>query len=120
MGDVTREDLREAMDHVQNGVRRDLEPLRDEMRRGFAGVHQRQDLTNGRIRTAEEQIARHDERLKNVSKEVFTRRSTDRRSEASGDRTPITRREVTICVATTGVVFVILRLLAAGGFKVIP
>lgn len=66
MAEVTKADLRDLRDTIV-----------EEMRLGFAGVHRRQDTTNGRVNEAEQDVARHDIRLKNVEREVFQRRATD-------------------------------------------
>lgn len=60
--DVTKDDVRDLRD-----------TLLDEMRTGFAGVHERQDKTNGRVNHAHESLAAIDVRVKNVEREVFAR-----------------------------------------------
>lgn len=47
---IQNTEVREALQ------RRDIEDLRQEIKEGFAGVHKRQDVTNGRIGTAESRI----------------------------------------------------------------
>lgn len=88
---VTKDDLRDLRD-----------TLTQQITEGFAGVHRRQDTTNGRISSAEVTLADHGARLKSVEHEVFPRH---RRRPASGDaddaaalelRQPITGRDVKI------------------------
>ncbi len=104
--EVTREDLAESRDLIL-----------DEMRRGFDGVYERQDKTNGRVLTLEVEQGRQDERIKNIGKEVFNnRRASDRRHAptAAGDSEarPITRRDVTIAILAVSGVVAFMKLLA--------
>jgi uncharacterized protein (TIGR02594 family) len=70
VSEVTKEDLAEHGDRIL-----------EEVRRGFAGVHQRQDITNGRVQKVEVELGRQDERIKNIGREVFNRRASDRRPD---------------------------------------
>ena len=103
----------------------DLRDLRDtileEMRAGFSGVHQRQDITNGRVGKAEVALAEHSVRLTNMEREVFPRRRppSSPTSETTAERLPITRREVYLVLAavagtlsTIGVAYKALPVLA--------
>jgi hypothetical protein len=89
------------------------------VKEGFAGVHRRQDVTNGRVGKIEDEIdklevqaGRQDERIRNIGKEVFNRRSSDRHA--------ITRRDVTVAVAAAGVVFAFMKLVGPLLFQVQP
>lgn len=106
--DVTRDDLAESRELILG-----------EMRRGFQGVHDRQDRTNGRVQTLEIEQGRQDERIKNIGKEVFGRRAGDRRQEpppaaadASSESRPITRRDVWISVVSIGGAVAFVKFLA--------
>ncbi len=62
----------------------DLRDMRDtilaEMRIGFAGVHARQDQTNGRVGRTETEIARIEERVKTIFR-MFNRRQPKLRED---------------------------------------
>lgn len=79
-----------------------------EMQAGFAGIHKRQDITNGRIGTLETGAAKQDVRTTNLEREVFKR---PRRREAD-DRRPITRWDVTVWVLGAGAVVGVIKLAA--------
>jgi len=109
-----------AVDDAEAVTKGDLRYLADSlvetMRKGFEGVHARQDKTNGRVNLAEVELGRHDERLKSMAKEVFNRRSTDRRghesSDTSGEQRPITRRDVYVAAAGVGASVAVVKLLS--------
>lgn len=84
MGPVDKDDLRDVRDTIL-----------EEMRAGFAGVHQRQDVTNGRVNAGEVQGATHEAKIRNLEAAVF------RRSEAKPDdeQRGITRRDVAMLSA---------------------
>lgn len=86
---VTKGDLNDLRDFIT-----------DEMRRGFAGVHARQDITNGRVGRSEVEIGKQDVRLKNIEREVFHRRRTDRPRIEEG----VTTRDVRVVWATLAAV----------------
>jgi chemotaxis response regulator CheB len=109
---LTKEDLDENRESILAVVRE-----------GFAGVHRRQDTTNGRVQKVEEglgevrvDVGRQDERIRNIGKEVFNRRAGDHRVEeappAPSERSPITRRDVTIAAVSIGGVVAVLKFLA--------
>lgn len=81
----------------------DLRDMRDtileEMRTGFAGVHQRQDLTNGRVNAGEVQGATHAAKIRNLEAEVFGRRSSDRHPPSDAEEKGITRRDAQMVAA---------------------
>lgn len=111
MSDVTRDDLRDLRDTIV-----------DEMRAGFRGVHERQDVTNGRISKAEADLGRLDVRAKNLEREVFDRHRPDaptplpvEPSPAARDRR-ITERDVRMLLAGASAVVAIVTLL----WKVLP
>src|SRR5687768_8120072 len=64
--EVTKEDLTELKRLIENG---------------FKGVHDRQDVTNGRVQKGEIEQARADVRMTNVEREVF-RRQRETREDA--------------------------------------
>lgn len=112
----------------QGGVvdKEDLRDLRDTLtaliNEGFKGVHARQDVTNGRIQKAEVEAGRQDIRLKNLERDVFHRRQTDRRPTAAEDKPDeesraLTRRELRIVLATlsaaAGIVTFVWKVLPA-------
>jgi hypothetical protein len=103
MSDVTKEDLAEHGDRIL-----------EEVRRGFDGVHRRQDITNGRVQKVEVEIGRQDERLKTVSREVFGRRAEDRRVPKDKDdwNRAITKRDVAIVFGTVTVVVAFVKFMA--------
>jgi hypothetical protein len=90
MSDVDRNDLQLLRDSII-----------DEMRAGFRGVHQRQDVTNGRLLKAEAEVTRHSERIK-----TLFRISDRRRTEAGGveENRRLTQRDVRIFSAGGGAV----------------
>lgn len=64
----------------------------EEMRAGFAGVHQRQDVTNGRVNAGEVQGAKHETQLRNLEAAVFKRgRGAD--NDDADDARGLTRRD---------------------------
>lgn len=90
---------------------RDLrDTLLDEMRTGFNGIYARQDKTNGRLLVVEERTAEHRTQIRNLDREVFHvhRRRTDPKS---GERTPITRRDVTLVVCGGAGFYAVLKAL---------
>ena len=81
--DVTKDDIRESRNLIL-----------EEMRRGFDGIHRRQDITNGRVATVENAVgeleilvARHDERLDITEKPAMPQ---------SPDQRPLTRWDATL------------------------
>lgn len=58
-------------------TKQDLNELREFIKEGFKGVHDRQDITNGRVQKGEIEQARVDEALRNLGREVFSRRRDD-------------------------------------------
>lgn len=111
---ATKDDLRE--------VQLDL---REQITDGFRGVHNRQDVTNGRVGKAEVALGEHGARLRNVEREVFRRRRDDQNQNGDGadnaavlafSRRPVTVRDLKMF--TTGVLVVIGVLLLFS--KVLP
>lgn len=92
----------------------DLWNLRDtileEMRAGFKGVHERQDVTNGRVNAGEVQGAAHGVQIKNLEAEVFHRRKTDHyrhlhpvsKAPSTGDDRSISQRDVRMVAIGAG------------------
>jgi uncharacterized protein YdcH (DUF465 family) len=82
--------------------------LRAETNRGFDGVYDRQDKTNGRVQSLEVSHGRHDERIESLENIEQARHQAtsqamyaaklqpERRHDDPIDAKPITRREVTI------------------------
>lgn len=64
---LTNPEVREALQ------RRDIEDLRQEIREGFKGVHERQDMTNGKVLKASADIVELEK--------VNIRRSVERKYE---------------------------------------
>lgn len=96
---VDKEDLRDVRDTILN-----------EMRAGFLGVHQRQDLTNGRVNAGEIQGATHEAKIRNLEATVFARRSSDA-PPVEPEQRGITRRDVQMVAAgASGLGVVILTL----------
>lgn len=110
MSEVTKEDLIESRTLIL-----------DVVTRGFAGIHARQDVTNGRVATVESELGklevdlgRQDERIKNIGHEVFNRRADDRRRKAvvPDEAKPVTRRDVVIVMGTVAIVVSVVKFLA--------
>lgn len=103
---VEKDDLRDVRDTIL-----------EEMRSGFAGVHQRQDITNGRVNAGEVQGATHDAKIRNLEAVVFGRRDSDHAAPpVEEEQRGITRRDVAMYSAGAGslaLVFVTL-------WKVLP
>lgn len=59
------------------GLRGTIAELREFIKEQFAGVHSRQDITNGRVQKGEIEQARSDVEIKNLGREVFGRRRRD-------------------------------------------
>jgi hypothetical protein len=81
----------------KNDLRDVRDTILEEMRAGFAGVHERQDVTNGRVNAGEIQGATHAAKISNLEAEVFRRRSGDRGAHPpapDGEQAGITRRDV--------------------------
>jgi hypothetical protein len=94
-------------------TREDIEEIVGEVRRGFAGIHTRQDITNGRVGKLEVDFGRQDERIKSIGHEVFNRRADDRRArKADGETKPVTRREVVLVSTTIALVIAAMKFLA--------
>lgn len=98
-GEVTQSDLLDVRDTIVA-----------EMREGFAGIHARQDVTNGRVNKGEVNLARHDERLSTIERRTFNRR------KPGAESAPLTRRDLAVGVGV---------LIAAGAvitwlFNVLP
>lgn len=70
---LTREDLRDLM--------RDM---KEEVRDGFKGVHDRLDELNGRTRKAENLLAVHEERWQRLDKATSVRGSSASRDDDAG------------------------------------
>jgi hypothetical protein len=66
--------------------------LTERMREGFAGVYDRLDTMNGRVRKGEEQDGRSDERLKTLEREM---RDTRRRNPTAHDDHGLNGRHIT-------------------------
>lgn len=93
-GTVDKDDLRDLRDTILK-----------EMREGFAGVHARQDITNGRVNAGEIQGERHDVKIRNLEAEVFHRRKTDRQAvkpKPDGDDRSISQRDVRMVALGAG------------------
>lgn len=103
MAEVTKADLHDTRDML-------LKQISD----GFAGVHRRQDLTNGRIATVEGVTREHGVQIKNLEREVF-RRSRDGKGDTTDGRR-ITERDVRMVVAGASGVVAIVTLF----WKVLP
>jgi hypothetical protein len=101
VGDVTKDDLAEHGDRIL-----------DEVRRGFAGVYARQDITNGRVQKLEVETGRQDERVRAISRELFGRRAEDRRASRDDWNRAVTKRDVAIVVGTTTAVVACMKFLA--------
>lgn len=104
---------------LPNATKADLDEFEDriftEMHQGFAGVHARQDITNGRVGKMEVEQGRQDERVRNIDRVVFGRRSVDlvvTSPDVDAQRTAITRRDVTIFVSTVIAAVAVLKFLA--------
>jgi len=96
--DVTKDDIRESRILIL-----------EEMRRGFDGIHRRQDITNGRVATVENAVgelevlvARHDERLDITEKPAMP---------TSPDQRPLTRWDATLVAVASGAVWGALKFL---------
>lgn len=100
-------------------TKEDLWDLRDTLSRqnkdGFDGVHERLDVLNGRVGKNEVQGGEHGVRLINLEREVFKRRRSDTDDEAK-DAAPITRRDLTVALATLSAAGAIVTFL----WKVLP
>ena len=107
MSEVTKTDLWDVRDRLTERI--------DE---GFAGVHRRQDITNGRVNTVEGEVKRHDERIKTLFRRLPTR--SERPAEESGESRRITQREVLIAVGAVGATIAVIRLLPYLVHVVIP
>ncbi len=59
------------------GLHGTIAELRTFIKEQFAGVHARQDITNGRVQKGEIEQARSEEAIKNLGREVFGRRRSD-------------------------------------------
>lgn len=117
MSEVTSIELR----NVQTDLVDRLEEITAEMRRGFDGVYQRQDKTNGRLMAAEGSLANHREllastnaKVKNLEREVFDERRSglERRetpAEPEGQGRKITQRDVLVFIAGAGLIWTLLK-----------
>ncbi|HEX7048582.1 MAG TPA: hypothetical protein VF188_00085 [Longimicrobiales bacterium] len=85
---VDKDDLRDTRDTIL-----------EEMRAGFAGIHQRQDVTNGRVNAGEIQGAMHGTKIRHLEAEIFNRRAGDRRVSSDPEQRGITRRDVQMVLA---------------------
>jgi hypothetical protein len=109
MNGATREDVQEMRATILDVIA----SFRQEMHREFDATHQRQDVTNGRVRELEKEAARHDERIENLEgiEQVrhqatsqamqAARLQPERRVSDETEMRPITRREVTLVAAST-------------------
>lgn len=91
----------------QVATKSDMNRIRDELvdmlRDGFKGIHSRQDITNGRVNKNENGLADHNARLKNMEREIFHRRRSDRGDDdETRENRPLTRREFRIVYVTLG------------------
>lgn len=105
----------DAQPVTKGDVRFLAEQLAREMRSGFTGVHERQDITNGRINKLESEQSRQDERMKGLQRAVYSRRVTDRQPSddppKDSERRPITRREVYVAGGAIAATVAVLRFL---------
>lgn len=122
---VNKQDLQTLSDGFKNDLRDLRDVLTEQIRDGFKGVHERQDVTNGRVGKGEVELGRQDTRLTNMERELFRRRRGDRargdgedahRQPTAAEDKALTRRDLYTVVATLG---------AAGAFwafvvKVLP
>lgn len=91
---VTKDDIRDVRDSVI-----------DYMREGFDGVHKRQDITNGRINDAEQDIAMLKERTLNLDKKVSERPAYQKTTTVvvdENERPALTARELKLLLAVGG------------------
>jgi hypothetical protein len=88
MSEVTKADLIDVRDQ-----------LTEAMEKGFQGVYDRQDKTNGRVDRLDKESTQHDERIRTLFR--LERRQSDRRVKDSGDAR-ISERDVRIFVAGGG------------------
>lgn len=103
MLNVTKDDVRDMRDSIV-----------EEMRRGFDGVYERQDKTNGRVMALEGVTTRHDEQIKNFSARRWRPRKDDDGDDTAENRS-ITRRDVYMVTLGGGGLLALLKLVAALG-----
>lgn len=117
--DVTKDDLVEMRNAILAVVQE-----------GFAGVHRRQDTTNGRVLKLEEavghirveagkqdvRISNQDTRISDIGREVFKRRATDHHPVPAPPspvaQPPITQRDAIVVGATVAATVAFLKFLA--------
>lgn len=114
-GDGNRDDRRRATDTLVD--KEDLRELKQEIREGFAGVHARQDKTNGRLGEVEVVQAFHKATMEGMQRDIQTqhRRHESRRTvdppPEDGPKSPVTQREVRLVLSTLGASVGLLKLL---------
>lgn len=82
--------------------------LREDIRAGFKGVHERQDRTNGRLLDVEKVQTGHVENIKEIQRILFRRRSARREGDPpppADEKTSISQRDVKIVLGTAGTVW---------------
>lgn len=83
-------------------MREDLSGRFDSVDRRLEKVDTNLERLNSRTSKNENQIARHEERLKTLFRRAFGRRQEDRAEEDGGNRR-ITQRDLAIVLATLGI-----------------
>jgi hypothetical protein len=89
------------------------------LEQGFKGVHDRQNITNGRVNDAHEKLADHNRALKNLNAEVFgrpRREGAPAPAPVKADDSGVTQRDVRMFVAGIGS----LTLVAGFFWKFLP
>lgn len=117
---ASKKDVTDLRTEVAESIRDLRDTLTEAVEKGFRGVHDRQDITNGRVQKGEIDQARTDEAIKNLGREVFGRRQEDDRARAAAavvvrDAAAVAVRDSEDRALTRRDLFTVLATLAAAG-----